>query len=348
MTRYGYAMYTFQIHHHGKGEDPLTLGALQHPAGSAEADAIGWKNDAIQVLAGVLRGAGQRVEDRRQRHLAIKTVTGVGRTIRFTAQLGTSGLNSDFIVPDTGDDEPVFTREGRHIETEPRRAMLVVPTNSKTGLLALEVRGRATGREQIQSMIKRSMRHHTQLIMDFEAVVSQEALQKYLEQASVHNITLRRTGLPSDVADAVELGPQQSDVGFLKMIISPGSLKTFVKTLPDKFRTNPDARGRLLRVGGLDFQELSIQFDDGERQTTMEIAADQVPSFNYILRSRDVPKDDEFYNAVLETVSAIAQPTGVVVGAGWQAGQWQDGATSLRLPLPTQEVPVDDSPLAGS
>lgn len=348
MTRYGYTLYTFQIHRYGKKDEPLTLGELQHPAGSSEADALGPKNDAIGLLAGALRGADQRLEDQRQRHLAIKTVTGAGRTIRFTAELGTSGLSSDFIDPDVDDAEPVFTREGRHIETEPRRALLVVPTNARMGLLALEARGRATGRDQIQSLIKRSVRHHTQLIVDFEAVVSMEALQQYLAQASVQSITLRRTGLPSDVADAVEFGPQQSDVGRLKMTISPGSLKTFVKTLPDKFRTDPDARRQLLQVGDLDFEDLAIQFHDGERQTTMELSADRVPSFTYILRSRDVPRDDEFYAAVLETVSAIAHRVGVVVGTGWQAGEWQDGTTSFRLPLPTQEVPGDDSPPTGS
>lgn len=207
--------YTFQIHRHGKKGEPLTLGELLHPAGSAEAAAVGWKNDAIQVLYGVLRGADQRVEDRRQRHLAIKTVIAVGRTIRFTAELGTSGVSSDFFDPHT-DDEPVFTREDRHIEAEPRRALLVVPTHAKTGLLALEARGRATGRDQIQSLIKKSVRHYTQLVVDFEAIVSMDALQRYLEKAAVHPITLRRTGLPSDIADVVEFGPQQSDVGFLK------------------------------------------------------------------------------------------------------------------------------------
>lgn len=347
MTRYGYTLYTFQIHRHGKKDEPLTLGALHHPAGSPEADAIGWKNDAVQVLAGVLRGADQLVEDKKQRHLAIKTVNGIGRTIRFTAQLGTSGLSSDFIDPYIDDEEPVFTREGRHIEAEPRRALLVAPTNSKTGLLGLEVRGRATGRDQIQSMIKRSVKYHAQLVVDFEAVVNAEALRKYLDQASVQDITLRRTGLPSDVADAVEVGPQQSEVGRLKLIISPGSLKTFLKTLPDKFRNDHGARQRLLQVGGLDFQELAIQFHDGERQTTMEIAADRIPSFTYMLQSSETPKDDDFYQALLETVASIAQPTGVIVGAGWQAGQWSDGAGSLRLPLPAQEVPVDDSPPAG-
>lgn len=207
--------YTFQIHRHGKKGEPRTLGELLHPAGSAEAAAVGWKNDAIQVLYGVLRGADQRVEDRRQRHLAIKTVIAVGRTIRFTAELGTSGVSSDFFDPHT-DDEPVFTREDRHIEAEPRRALLVVPTHAKTGLLALEARGRATGRDQIQSLIKKSVRHYTQLVVDFEAIVSMDALQRYLEKAAVHPITLRRTGLPSDIADVVEFGPQQSDVGFLK------------------------------------------------------------------------------------------------------------------------------------
>ncbi len=185
------------------------------------------------------------------------------------------------------------------------------------------------------------------MIVDFEAVVSMEALQHYLEQASVQSITLRRTGLPSDVADAVEFGPQQSEVGRLKLTISPGSVKTFVKTLPDKFRTNADARRQLLQVGNLDFEDLSIQFHDGERQTTMELSADRVPSFTYILSSREAPKDDDFYTAVLATVAAIAHRVGVVVGAGWQAGEWQDGPTSLRLALPAQEVPVDDSPPTG-
>lgn len=125
-------------------------------------------------------------------------------------------------------------------------------------------------------------------------------------------------------------------------------MKTFVKTLPDKFRTDVAARRRLLQVGNLDFENLSIQFNDGERQTTMELSADRVPSFTYILSSQEAPKDDEFYTAVLETVDTIGPGVGVIVGGGWQTRTWQSKAASLRLPLPTQKVLFDDSQLAGA
>lgn len=341
MTSYGYSLYTFAFHHHGQPDKPLTLGELLHKPDTPEAQAVGWKNDALPILAAVLRGASQRREDK-NRHLSITSVQGLGRSVRFTAQVGMSGQVSAFFDPDEMEDAPVFQRQDRHIEADERRGMFVVPANSPRGLLLLEAKGRATARDLITALVKRSVRHHTALITDFEAVVHEGALRQYLEQARLHAITLHRSGMPGDVADILEVGPQDREVARMKLTISPGSLKTFVRNLPDKFRQNDAARGALLRMKGLDFQELTIRLNDGQRQTTMLVNADRVPSFTYHLASgKEPPPDEVFYDALINTVTAVAPAMGAIVSPGWHSGGWSEEGTTLVLPVPGQEVSED-------
>jgi hypothetical protein len=344
MTSYGYMIFTFRVHRHGSRDYNLQLGDLfgaSTPAGTPRS-----KTDAVVTLYGILHGLQGQLIDERNRHLGVASVQPAGRCIRFVAELGTSGQTSTFLDPDDAG-RRVFDRADRHIETNQRRGLLVAPTNSVVGLLALESQSRSTGREQLAAVIKRGFRAHTGLIIDFDAVVHQDALQQFLAQAHVNAITLRRHGLPSDLAEQLEVRQPDAHLGRLEMTISRGRIPEFKQRLADKFRRDDNARDRLLSVGGLAFSEINVKMQMGERSTTLSVSADRMPSFVYHLSSTTPPSDEEFYGEVMSMVPDVARAFGAIVGADWQGGPWSEESLATVVPVPTQEVPDDGRTGAG-
>lgn len=165
----------------------------------------------------------------------------------------------------------------------------------------MEARSRTTGMTLLSATCKRGIRHHTGLITDFNAIVHQAALDKFLEEAKVNAVTLRRHSLPSDIAEQLEVRQPDARLGNLELTISRGKIPAFTQRLTSKFRQD-DARRRLLTVGGLDFDELNVRLKVGERQTTLSVSADQAPAFVYEMRSRQPPADEAFHQEVLATV----------------------------------------------
>lgn len=342
MTSYGYMFFTLSVHKHGEATNPLVLGDLL-PDTPPSAKVQKSKTDAVVTFYGVLNGLRGKRIDEKNRHLTITSVAPAGRCIRFTTELGTSGQSSIFVDPDA-DDEPVFMRQGRHIETNQRRGLLVVPTNSTVGLLALESRSRSTGRDQFTAVLKRGVRAHTGMIVDFDAVVHEDALEAFLEQAHIKAITLRRQGLPTDLAEQLEVLQPDAPYGRLEMTISRGRKGEFKQLLANKFRRDADARNRLLRAGGLGFDEINVRMEVGDRSTTLSVSANQMPSFVYHLSSQDMPTDQHFYDEVMTMVPEVAKAFGAIVGGDWQSGEWSSEVLETVINIPVQEVSHDEGP----
>lgn len=330
MTKYGYVAYTFKVHKHGD-QEPLPLGNLEED------------KDAITILYGTLKGLNARGIKAGNRYLRAESTAGSGRIVKFRVAVGQSGITSDFLDPDV-DDGVVFQRTNRHIESNSLRGLLIVPTWSHTGLLVLEVHGRAGAKTILCPALKRAFRHHTGLILDFSAVVDEAVLQQYLLNAEIKGITLRRSGLPSDIADVVEMGNSEENLGNLELRISPGRIKAFRQNIASKLRRDDTARRALLEVGGLEFSELSITMEVGQRRRTLTIDADRVPSFVYNLPGSAPLPDDSFFKEVITHVDEIAAAVGVNVGASWQTGQWSAEALSTTIELPAEESDDEQAP----
>ncbi|MEU3456891.1 hypothetical protein ABZ671_25315 [Micromonospora sp. NPDC006766] len=323
--KYGYALSAFRVRPHGG--DPQPLGSFDGTT------------DALPILYGVLRGlAGQPVSER-QRHLSVKSVEPAGRAVRFSVKVGNSGQRSEFY--DRDDDQTVvFHRDDRHIEHTTLRGLLLAPADSTTGLLALEVQGRVGAKTLLGPALSKRFRHFSDgYILDIASVVDEEGLARLLAEAQAHQITLRRAGLPQDVADAVEMSAQDAETGKLELKITPGKIKQFQRSLVAKLRGEDDtARRRLLHVTGVDFDELSVVMTVGERSTTLTVTAERVPSFVYDLPGREKPDDSRFYGEVTRTINEISTAVGVVVRPEWDTGKWSGEALEARLTLPQEEL----------
>lgn len=218
MPSYGFIMSQVRIHAHGQKESPVRIGTLAPPD---EAAGTG-TNEGLKILYGVLNGLiDTRVPSATgTRHLKVKTVDGVGQCVKFSYELGTSGQDSVFTDPETGEDSPVFRRLSRHIEIEKerRRGLLVAPDNSATGMLVLEAHGRQTGRELLRDELKRSFRWAADgLILDVDPYVDPAALARYLEEVNINSINLRRSNVPSDLAATYDMDQGEASAGSLKM-----------------------------------------------------------------------------------------------------------------------------------
>lgn len=324
-TKYGYMIYTFKVHRHGSVESPEELGHFDG------------EHDALVSLYGALRGlATRRVSDSKNRHIRAKGVKGIGRTVRFAVDVGQSGQSSEFYDPDD-DEKPVFERQDQHIETNARRGLVVAPSRATTGLLIMEAHGRSTAKSLLAPQLARIFRYHSEgYILSIASVVDEAALKKFIAEARAHEITLRRTGLPSDIADAVELSRDEASVGKMELRIVPGKIRWFQQTLISKLRGDNSTRRKLLQLHGLEFDELSVGMTVGDRRTTLTVTADHVPTFIYDIRTRGVPDDERFYNEVLATVREIGPAVGVSVTPGWDDSAWSDEAQDAILTLPPE------------
>jgi hypothetical protein len=198
----GYVLSAFRVRPH-RG-DPQPLGKFDG------------KSDSLPILYGLLCGLAAEPVAQRQRHLSARTVEPAGRSVRFSVKVGNSGQQSEFY--DRDDDQTVvFLRDGRHIEHTTLRGMLVAPADSTMGLIALEVHGRVGARSLLGPALSKGFGHHTGYILDISSVMDEEGLAKLLAEAEANQITLRKSGLPHDVADAVEMSPKDAELGKLEM-----------------------------------------------------------------------------------------------------------------------------------
>jgi hypothetical protein len=154
----------------------------------------------------------------------------VGRTVQFNVEIGQSGRTSQFFDPVAASDEPVFERADRHIETGLRRGLLVAPNRCTVGLLVTEVHGRSGVKSLLAPTLSRIFRHYTDHVLDIAAVVDEDALRQYLDAADIKEITLRRTGLPTDIADAVLFTAKDAEAGKLEMKIKTEAIALYHAT----------------------------------------------------------------------------------------------------------------------
>ncbi|MGH3628086.1 MAG: hypothetical protein ACRDRL_11695 [Sciscionella sp.] len=265
----------------------------------------------------------------------------MGRSVRFEVEVGHSGRTSRIFEPDD-QDKPVFERVERHIDSEARRGLLVVPAASTAGLLLFEVQGRSGAKSLLAPTLKRVFRTATDHILDLAAVADQGALERYLAEANIRNILLRRTGWPSDVADAAEFAPEDVEEGKLEMRLTPGKIKQYQRRLVERLRGDSDVRGRLLHLYNIHFDEISVSMDGAERRTTLTVTGDNIPTFIYDLSGRGRPSDESFYAELATGVEEIARAVGVHVSGDWQAGEWTPEMLETLLTVP-QEVPADEA-----
>jgi len=76
----------------------------------------------------------------------------------------------------------------------------------------------------LSRLLKQGVRHHTNLITNFDAVVHQDALDKFLEEAKINAVTLHRRGLPSDIAEQLEVRQPEAHLGAMQLTISRGKI----------------------------------------------------------------------------------------------------------------------------
>jgi hypothetical protein len=329
MMHHGYVVYSFRIHKFGSKEF-LPLGALEGG------------EDALVLIYGALRGLQDRGVKEGNKYLHAGVIQPRGRMVRFKVDVGQSGSSSTFVDPED-EDRVVFRRSTHHVETSVRRCLLVAPTLSRTGLLVLEVHGRSGAKTILCPALKRAFRKHTGLIVDITAMVDEAALEHYLTQAALHEVTLRRTGLPSDIADAVDIGATESSAGSMELRISPGGIKRFASGLVAKLRGDQGARSRLLHVGGFEFSDLSVTMDVGDRRRTVTITADRLPNFVYDIPHHREITDEIFYGEVIASIDEIAEAAGVAVGTSWQDGEWSAEALATMLEIPAEEGTDDEA-----
>lgn len=335
---YGYLIWKVFLHKHGRIDEPLRLGTLQPLDSTEETPADG--PVALRTFYGVLRGlVGSEIKDASgEKRITVKSVNGDGQCVRFSMDLGRSGEESDIFDP--GQDQPVFQRKRHHIDTTKRRGMLVLPDRSPAGLLILEAHGRGTGKDLLAAELKRIVKAHTdRLITEFPDLADPGALAEYLKQADIKRVTLKRTGVPEDIANGIGMLFDEAEVGRLELQIKQSRRFPWRRDVLTKLlEAEGDQRRQMLTVNGLEYQELNVQVAVGRRRTTVSVTGQQAPSFIYLMDPADErPSDDVFYAQVNETVADVAEGAGVRLGSTWASQPWSEASRGFIIERPAQE-----------
>ncbi|AEA27899.1 hypothetical protein Psed_5772 [Pseudonocardia dioxanivorans CB1190] len=339
MPSYGYMISQVCARKHAVKE-PLRLGTLRPADDPSESGGA----DALELLYGIMHGL---VDHRlttgsdKTRHLTIKSVTGIGRCVKFTYEIGRSGQASTITDPDDDSGSAPFNRSPRHIETQhhPRRGLLVLPDRSTAGMLVVEAHGRSTRRDVLRDELKRSFRRVTDgLILDVDPVADAAALARYLEEANINAINLRRYSIPHDLAENMGQAEEAGSFSMKTQITGP-----FKRVFLKRLQNESDVRRRLLVMNDLDYNELNVETQSGDRTLTMSVIGDQAPRFiNVIGSSR--PSDQDFYASVNGSVSEVASGLGVSLPSNWATEGWSPEGAAYRIePVTSSEEDADGS-----
>jgi hypothetical protein len=341
MPSYGFLLSQVQVRRRAMKGEPLRLGTLQPPDDLSDSGL-----DALRIIYGIMRGLrGYRIDEsgtNARRHFTVASAEGVGRCVKFTANLGKSGQDSTINDPEAGAEADPFVRSRRHIETlnEPRRGLLLLPDRSTAGLLVVEAHGRSSWRDILTAELKRLFRQNTeQLVLDVNSVVDAAALARYLEEAKVNRLILRRYKLPRDFAGGLEMGAEEDDTFSMKTEIEG----PFRRVILNRLQENSAARRQLLVMNEMNYDELNVQVQVGDRRVTISVVGDRAPSIiNVISGTR--PSDAAFYRAVTDMIAEIAPGVGVNLGDGWATSPWSDAGRAFiieRRPADSEEDPDD-------
>ena len=326
MTSYGYIVSTFRVRRRYKKGEPLELGAFD-----------GY-SDALHQIYGLLMGLTDTgfTETKSARHLKITSTNPIGRMIKFTAHVGNSGQTSQIFESDR-DPSPIFDRRNHHIESSPRRGLILGAAQANGGLILLEVQGRSGMKTLLESALTKGFQHyHPEFILDVARISDEAALKKYLDAAALQHVILRRSSIPRDVADVYEFSPQVADSGKLELKITPtGTIRGIIDDLVRKFNT--PQRNQMLEIGNIHFDDIKIAMQSGNRKVTMNITSESIPTFVYDLEhDSDPPTNEEFYTQTLDAIQEVSRALGLRLAPGWSEGDWSDDVLKLVLEQPTE------------
>lgn len=333
MAKYTLASYAVRIRKN-REDDYLQLDDFDRSGG-----------DLLKEFYGYLLHLQERpyeIEDK-ERSLECQEVIQDNRAVRFKLAHGAYGTQSRIRERQSGN--VVFQKQQDHVDLTDLRNYLILPANSKAGLLFTErFQGNGVLSALAESFKKAFAAKHHGYTLEINNMASEAAFGKYLESGDLKKIRLIRQAIPDDVADALGMGEHERRLGKIEVSMSPPHNFSFGKRKLQSVISSGDGVSSMLEWRGVEYTEMKVLVNVAGSNRTLSVSSGTTPAMLYDIddemRKESVTEltDDWLYAKAKELAEDLAQTLGMSVDMMRRAFAWPEAWGHYRL-----EVPIDQN-----
>ncbi|MFE9341483.1 hypothetical protein [Streptomyces olivaceus] len=333
MAKYTLASYAVRVRK-SREDDYLQLDDFDRSGG-----------DLLKEFYGYLLHLRERPfeNEEKERSLECQEVTQEHRALRFKLAHGAYGAQSRIRERQTG--QVVFEKQEDHVDLTDLRNYLILPANSKVGLLFTErFQGNGVLSTLAESFKKAFNAKHHGYVIEINNLTSEDAFGKYLDSGRLKKIRLIRQEIPQDVADELGMGEYERRLGKIEVVMSPPRKFSFGKRKLQSAISSGDDVSSMLEWRGVQYSEMKILVNIAGTNRTLSVSSGTTPAMLYDIdeemRKDSVTDltDDWLYAKAKELSEDLAKTLGMSVDVMRRDFTWPEVWGHYRL-----EVPIDQN-----
>ncbi|MGV9313423.1 hypothetical protein ACWDR0_14685 [Streptomyces sp. NPDC003691] len=333
MAKYTLASYAVRIRK-SREDDYLQLDDFDRAGG-----------DLLKEFYGYLLHLQERpfeIEDK-ERSLECQEAIQDNRSLRFKLAYGAYGAKSRIRERQSG--QVVFEKQHDHVDLTDLRNYLILPANSKSGLLFTErLQGNGVLSALAESFKKAFAAKHHGYVLEINNMASEAAFGMYLASGNLKQIRLVRQAIPDDVADALGLGEAERRLGTVEVVLRPPRNFSFGKRKIQSVISDGADVSSMLEWRGVEYQEMKVLVKIANSNRTLSVSSGTTPAMLYDIDD-EMNKDgvieltdDWLYAKAKELAEDLAQTMGMSVDMMRRDFAWPEVWGHYRL-----EVPIDQN-----
>ncbi|TFI30696.1 hypothetical protein [Streptomyces sp. 4R-3d] len=333
MAKYTLASYAVRIRK-SREDEYLQLDDFDHSGG-----------DLLKEFYGYLLALQERpyeIKDK-ERSLECQDVAQDDRAVHFKLAHGAYGTQSRIRERQSG--QVLFQKQEDHVDLIDLRNYLILPANSKAGLLFTErFQGNGVLSALSESFKKAFAAKHSGYTLEINNMASEAAFGRYLDGGQLKKIRLIRQTIPDDVADSLGMGEHERRLGKIEVSMSPPHNFSFGKRKIQSVIGSGDGVSSMLEWRGVEYSEMKVVVNVAGSNRTLSVSSGTTPAMLYDIddemRKENVSEltDGWLYAKAKELAEDLAQTLGMSVDVMRRAFAWPDAWGHYRL-----EVPIDQN-----
>ncbi|MFR9794628.1 hypothetical protein ACL02U_01760 [Streptomyces sp. MS06] len=277
----------------------------------------------------------------KERSLEAREIQQKNRSLHVKLAYGAYGAQSRIRDRTTG--QLVFQKEEDHVDLTDLRNYIILPENSTAGLLFTE-RFQGSGIVSALSEAFKKAFHakYSGYTLEINAMTSEAAFGAFMESGEIKKIRLVRQAIPHDVAGALGLGDEETELGSLEIMLRPPRTGAFRKKRIQSVMSGETDVSSLLEWRNVAFRELKVEVKIADSVRTLSVSSGTTPGMLYDLdsemRKEGVVElsDAWVYSKAEELAEDLGENMGLSADRMRREFQWPESWDRYRL-----EVPVD-------
>ncbi|NKI41759.1 hypothetical protein [Streptomyces physcomitrii] len=279
----------------------------------------------------------------KERSLEARETQRKNRSLQVKLAFGAYGIQSRIRDRTTG--QVVFQKIEGHVDLTDLRNYIILPENSTAGLIFTE---RFQGNGVISALSEAFKKaFHAKFggyTLEINTMTSEAAFGVYMESGEIKKIRLVRQAIPHDVAGALGLGDEETNLGTIEMMLRPPRTGSFHKQKIQSVISGETDVSSLLEWRDVTFRELKVEVKIADSLRTLSVSSGTTPAMLYDLESEMRKEgvteltDTWVYGKAEELAEDLGKNMGLSADRMRREFQWPEFWDRYRL-----EVPVDQN-----